>query len=638
MGISCSKHMFTALFLTIILLSDAAVYSAAATTYAPTSGGGGPMFGGNRDDGGYSVKLTRDEGLIFAGYTKSLGSGGSDMWLLKTAPVSYKLENGVTGASQQEQWNVTCGGPKDDGANSIIQTSDGGFAAAGYTKSFGSGGSDMWLVKVNDQGTLQWNKTYGGAGDDAANCLIQTSDGGYLLAGYTNSNVDTQTAWAVKTDSSGEIQWENKLAGTAANSVVASNDGGYTFALENANSFGLITTDYSGNICLSRTYLVPEAHASAQSVVETADGYAIAGWIAENASGTHDTWLLKVGSSGEQQWNRIFSGVGAYDVIKIRNGGYALTGDRAALILTDNAGGVDWCQLYDGNPSNDTEYMSKYPVIMHEVIEASPNHFVMVGLENGGPYVNWQMSWYQVALKSGAQTTPPQFTITSPASTIYTQRSIPLTLHVNERPSAMFYTINGYLNNSINGNTTLGNLPNGEYSLLVYAIDINGNTGVSENVTFSVSSAEPYTAPKVVIESPQNGSYLWSQLTLRFSVDQQVAWSAWSIDDGPKMMAVPDATMTLSAPYGTHTLTVYAGQTEASAGSASITFTAHRATSTVYPSMDTNALRSSLALSLLFSPLFAIFIAVFLVGSVCALVIVIYIVTKTSVKKTDKAA
>ena len=523
MGNYFTKPKLTALLLTALLLSAATVYLATATTYGSNSAGGGPMFGDKKDDGGYSIKLTSDVGLIFAGYTKSFGHGGSDMWLLKTAPVSYTMENGGTGASQQEKWNATFGGPNDDAAASVIQTSDGGFAAAGFTKSFGAGGSDMYLVKVNAQGTLQWNKTYGGAGDDAANCLIQTSDGGYLLAGYTNSNVDAQAAWIVKTDSSGELQWEKTFAGTALNSVVAAGDGGYAFAVEYASSYGLITTDSSGNILMTRTYPAPEAAASTQSVVATDDGYALAGWIAQNASGTHDTWLLKVSSSGEMQWSRTFSGVGAYSVIKISNGGYALTGDRAALILTDNAGGVDWCQLYDGNPSNDTVYMCKYPVVMREVIEASPNHFVMVGMENGGPYVNWQMSWYQVALKSGAQTIPPEINIISPAYTNYTQRDIPLTFYVNERSSFMMYSVNGGFNNTINGNTTLVNLPNGEYSVLVYALDTNGNTGVSQNVMFTVSNSEPYVAPNVVIESPTNGSSFSSQFTLRFSVDQKVA-------------------------------------------------------------------------------------------------------------------
>jgi hypothetical protein len=280
--------------------------------------------------------------------------------------------------------------------------------------------------------------------------------------------------------------------------------------------------------------------------------------------------------------------------------------------------------------------MGKYPVVMREVIEASPNHFVMVGMETGGPYVNWQMSWYQVALKSGAQTIPPEVTITSPAPAVYTQRDIPLTFYVNERSSFMMYSLNGGFNNTINGNTTLVNLPNDQYSLLVYALDTDGNTGVSQNVLFTISNAEPYVAPKVVIESPTNGSSFSSYYTLRFSVDQQVAWSAYSLDGGPKVMAVPDGNMALSAPDGNHTLTVYAGQTEESAGSASVTFTVYAPYSTTYPPSDKATMLSVLGLALLFTPIFATIAAVFLVAAVCALVIVIFVTRKAPENKTDK--
>lgn len=636
-----AKPLFGLFFLILLVFSSFSMCLGTAETYAPVSSGGGPMFGGNKDDGGYNIKLTSDGGLILAGYTESFGKGGSDMWLLKTAPVSYTMQNGVTGSSQREIWNVTFGGSEDDGAFSVIQTSDDGFAAAGYTKSFGRGESDMWLVKVNAEGVQQWSQTFGGANDDAANCLIQTGDGGYLLAGYTNSNVNTQTAWAVKTDSSGRLEWEKTFEGTAANSVVASNSGGYAFAIEHAASFGLITTDYSGNIQVSKIYPAPKASASTQSIVVADDGYAIAGWIAQNALGTHDSWLIKVYSSGEQRWGRVFSGVGAYDVIKLSHGGYALSGDRAVLILTDSAGNVDWCQIYDGNPSNNTDYMGKHPVIMHEVIEVTPNHFVMVGMENSGPYVNWQMSWYQVALKTVAQTVPPTVTLISPASAVYTQKDIPLTFHVNERSNVMIYSLNGFYNKTITGNITVANLPNGEYTIIVYAVDTNANMGVSQKVTFTVSSPEPYVQPKVSIESPQNGSEFMSNFMLRFSVDQQVAWSAYSIDDGPKQQAMPGIDMMIYAPSsGSHRLTVYAGQTEGTAGSATVTFTSNGANPTVYPPSDNSANNQVISMisvfgSLLFSPIMLTIVVVFLIMSLCIVIIVILVDRKAS-KKNDR--
>jgi hypothetical protein len=102
-------------FLSAIIISSAvSVFPVNAITYGPLSGGNS-NFGGVADDAGFSLKLTRDTGMIFAGYTKSFGNGGSDLWLLKTGLSPYTMQNGVTGAFQREQWNVTFGGAQDDG-------------------------------------------------------------------------------------------------------------------------------------------------------------------------------------------------------------------------------------------------------------------------------------------------------------------------------------------------------------------------------------------------------------------------------------------------------------------------------------------------------------------------------------------
>jgi hypothetical protein len=84
-------------------------------------------------------------------------------------------------------WSRTYGGTGDDWASALVQTTDGGYALTGSTGSFGAGYVDSWLVKTDASGNMQWNRTYGGTGDDEAYALVQTSDGGYALTGYTNS-------------------------------------------------------------------------------------------------------------------------------------------------------------------------------------------------------------------------------------------------------------------------------------------------------------------------------------------------------------------------------------------------------------------------------------------------------------------
>jgi hypothetical protein len=103
-------------------------------------------------------------------------------------------------------WSQTSGGTENDGALSLVQTSDGGYALAGFTRSYGAGEEDFWLIKTDEAGNMQWNQTYGGISSDIASSLVETSDGGYAIAGYTYSvgAVDSDS-WLIKTDEQGVI-------------------------------------------------------------------------------------------------------------------------------------------------------------------------------------------------------------------------------------------------------------------------------------------------------------------------------------------------------------------------------------------------------------------------------------------------
>jgi hypothetical protein len=134
-------------------------------------------FGGAGKDEGYSVQATNDGGYIIAGCTESFGSGLSDFWLIKTDENGNKL------------WDKTFGGTEIDGASSVQQTSDGGYIIIGGTVSYGAGASDVWLIKTNGKGIEEWNKTYGGAGSEYGRAVIETSDGGFAIAGHAFSSV-----------------------------------------------------------------------------------------------------------------------------------------------------------------------------------------------------------------------------------------------------------------------------------------------------------------------------------------------------------------------------------------------------------------------------------------------------------------
>jgi hypothetical protein len=202
-------------------------------------------YGGGSFDGAYFVRQTSDGGYIVAGWTFSFG-GGSNIFLIKTD------------ASGNIIWAKTYGGTGDDWGSSVQQTSDGGYIVAGHTLSFGAGSYDIFIIKTDANGNVQWAKTYGGTSEDNAYSVQQTSDGGYIVAGRTFSfGAGWYDIFLIKTDASGNVQWAKTYGGTDidwANSVQQTSDGGYIVAGYTA-SFGagggdifLIKTDANGNI------------------------------------------------------------------------------------------------------------------------------------------------------------------------------------------------------------------------------------------------------------------------------------------------------------------------------------------------------------------------------------------------------
>jgi hypothetical protein len=278
-------------------------------------------YGGPGDDTPFALVQTVDSGYALAGETDSFGAGGGDFWLVKTD------------ADGKMQWNKTYGGTNPDSAYALVQTSDGGYALAGYTSSYGAG-VDFWLVKTDASGNSQWNQTYGGTGYDGAYALVQTNDGGYVLAGLTESfGAGYEDFWLVRTDSSGNMQWNRTYGGIyddRAYALVQTNDGGYALAGatgplggDGNRDFWLVKTDASGTLMWNQTY-GGTSWDEVRALVQTNDGgYALAGF----AGGVHIFWLVKTDASGTMQWNQTYEGGReAYALVQTSDGGYAVAG------------------------------------------------------------------------------------------------------------------------------------------------------------------------------------------------------------------------------------------------------------------------------------------------------------------------
>ena len=205
-------------------------------------------FGGLSDDvleKPNSLLQTSDGGYLVLGGTQSFGAGSEDIYLLKT-DVSGNLD-----------WNKTFGGSSNEIPTQVLETSDGGYLVLGSTYSFVAGSSDIYLLKTDFSGNLDWNKTFGGSSDDSSTQVLETSDGGYLVLGYTYSfGAGNRDIYLLKTDFSGNLDWNKTFGGSSWESttqVLETSDGGY-LVLGYTESFGaggqdiyLLKTDFSGN-------------------------------------------------------------------------------------------------------------------------------------------------------------------------------------------------------------------------------------------------------------------------------------------------------------------------------------------------------------------------------------------------------
>jgi hypothetical protein len=161
-------------------------------------------YGGNDSDFAYSVQPASDNGFIMVGETKSFGAGEKDVYLVKTNSAGDTL------------WTRTYGGTGIDIGKCVWQANDGGYIIAGYTESFGAGMKDVYVIKTDGSGAVQWSRTFGGALDDEAAAVQQTTDGGYILAGYTESFGVNRDMYLIKLDSAGNSACNQANAATVS--------------------------------------------------------------------------------------------------------------------------------------------------------------------------------------------------------------------------------------------------------------------------------------------------------------------------------------------------------------------------------------------------------------------------------------
>jgi hypothetical protein len=308
-------------------------------------------IGGESDDEGYSLIQTSDGGYAIAGYTSSFGAGGADVYVVKLD------------AKGNLQWTKTIGGKKAEGSflihapGDIIQASDGGYAVAGETHSFGTGSSDVYsdvyVIKLDTNGNLQWTKTIGGKYHDLGHSIIQTSDGGYVIAGSTSSfGAGWEDVYVVKLDANGNLQWTKTIGGPSVesgSSLIQTSDGGYaitgvTFSFSaGSGKVYVVKLDAKGNLQWTKTISVKDLDLGF-SLIQTSDGgYAIAGSTYSLSIGGYDVYVVKLDAHGNLQWTKTIGTkneeLNIPSLIQTSDGGYAITGSTSSF----GAGESDVC-------------------------------------------------------------------------------------------------------------------------------------------------------------------------------------------------------------------------------------------------------------------------------------------------------
>jgi len=248
-------------------------------------------YGDSHYDDTYSIRQTADSGYVAAGCTGSFGAGYFDFYLVRTSGLGDTI------------WTRTYGGILTEEAKSVRQTTDRGFVIAGYTWSFGVGYTDFYLVKIDDRGDTVWTRTYGGTSMDVAYCVQETSDAGYILAGYTASfGAGNDDFYLVRTDSQGDTIWTRTYGGLSedcAQSIQQTADGGfivagYTYFL-GAYDFYVLKIDGQGEPLWTRTY-GGSGWERASCIQQTTDGgYIIGGYTTSFGAGAYDFYLVKTG-------------------------------------------------------------------------------------------------------------------------------------------------------------------------------------------------------------------------------------------------------------------------------------------------------------------------------------------------------
>jgi len=439
-------------------------------------------FGSTGMDSGRDVEICADGGYITTGVTSSYGAGSYDAWVIKV------------NSSGEKVWTKTIGGSGDDGSHSINRTTNGNYIIGGYTGSKGMGNEDMYLIKIDDNGNVIWDKTYGGFGTDVGREAIETSDGGYALIGYSNSSpAQYFDVLLIRTDSDGNELWRKRYGGGAFDngySLKQTADGGFiilgkTYSYGNGDSDAfLVKTDASGNQLWYKTFGGTDEEEGQYVELTDDGGYIFTADAKSNSAGDFDVMVTKTDGSGNQQWMKMFGGSEkdvAKTIRKTSDDGYIIAAISRSfglpnpdywLIKISSNGTKAWDKFY-GGANHEHAYSAK---------QTSDGGYIVTGHASSFNIGNYEDVWLLKVNSSGVVSVDEKLLsnnnlqITPNPATDYIQLSLKdglnknLTLELFDVKGQLMLTENIIAHTS-NASVSLGNFSKGVYFIKLTTID-----------------------------------------------------------------------------------------------------------------------------------------------------------------------
>ncbi len=334
------------------------------------------VYGGSDHDWANAVAGPLDDGgFLLVGGTDSFGAGSSDIYAVRTDKDGTVL------------WSKTYGGSGFDWAEDVIVLPDKGFLLVGGTYSFGAGGSDMYVVRIDEDGNVKWSKTYGGSDGDWAEDVIALPDGGFLLVGGTYSfGGGDRDMYVVRVDKDGNVLWNKTYGGSRyedANAVAGPlDDGGFLLVGTGLSDMYAVRIDKDGNVKWSKTYGGSDGDWAEDVIALPDGGFLLVGETVSFGTGNWDMYAVRIDKDGNVEWSKTYGG-SDYDAAgavagPLADGGFLLTGITLSFgagywdmyaVRIDKDGNLVWSKTY-----GESDYDRAY-----DVIALPDGNFLLVG-------------------------------------------------------------------------------------------------------------------------------------------------------------------------------------------------------------------------------------------------------------------